>query len=393
VGYLGPTSFVGGLEDDSDLISNSDQLTQNGGEGLAISPTSWWVKRAIEVFRSLEDFATIKRLIQEYYAVTQTAVIASPVVLSAIEEIEITFRESLSGTATNQELTAFSTCIIQNTSNTFRIPPNITGATFHKCFTGSSLRLEIIGIICALAGRASYFGLSGSKVSNAESLSQLSRKMLAACDMTLHICKDLTALNELTLWLVHENLVLSSLVLGDSSASPFSIPLAWWSPLTKLILGSVTWQRLGELSTNIFELGVHRDNASSTPLPRFILESRRRLFAAAYQLDKNIATFLGRPPRISWRHSDCCLPLDIGDHVLAGDPELLETAQTSLDADGWNIEKIYQRATWIRLRFIISTFREEILELSFQKPSAERTNQLMQVHFYIRTKNSFVPPY
>jgi hypothetical protein len=149
--------------------------------------------------------------------------------------------------------------------------------------------------------------------------------------------------------------------------------------LTELILGSITWQRLGELATSIFELGVHRDTISSTALPLFILESRRRLFAAAYQLDKGIATFLGRPPRISWRHSDCCLPLDIGDHVLTGDPEILEAAQTSLDPQGWSMETAYHRATWIRLRFIISTFREEILELSLKKLSPERTDQLMYV--------------
>jgi hypothetical protein len=117
----------------------------------------------------------------------------------------------------------------------------------------------------------------------------------------------------------------------------------------ELILGSITWQRLGEFATNIFELGVHRDTTSSTALPLFILESRRRLFAAAYQFDKGIATFLGRPPQISWRHSDCCLPLDIGDHVLTGDPEILDAAQTSLDPQGWNMGKAYQRATWIRL--------------------------------------------
>lgn len=224
-GYLGPTSFVAGLEDDGDLISNAgEQSAQDGREGLAISPTPWWVQRAAEVLRSLKSFSAIRHLIQEYYAVSQTAVIASPLALNAFAEIEITFRESLSETATNEQLTALSTSIIQNTGKTFKISPNVTGAMFHKCFTGPSLRLEIIGIICALAGRASYFGLSGSRASNSESQIQFSRKMLAACDVTLHICKNLTVLNDLTLWLVHENLLLSGLVLGDSSVSPFPDP-------------------------------------------------------------------------------------------------------------------------------------------------------------------------
>ncbi|KAJ5668548.1 Transcription factor [Penicillium maclennaniae] len=358
-GYLGPTSFVLGPEDDGDLISNAGEHSAQGGRGgLVIAPSPLWMKRVSEVLHSLTNFLTIKHLIHEYYEVTQTAVIASPLILNALAEIEITF-ESLSDNGTSEHLSALSASIIQNTAKTFQIPKDATGKMFHKCFTGSSLRLEIIGIICALAGRASYFGLSRSSTSNAESQAHFFRKMLAACDVALHVCRHLTILNDLTLWLVHENLLLSSLLFSDSS--------------------SITWQRLGELATNIFELGVHRDTASSTALPLFILESRRRLFAAAYQLDKGIATFLGRPPRISWRHSDCCLPLDISDHVLTEDFENLEAVQTSLDPQGWSMKKAYQRATWIRLRFIVSTFREEILELSLQKSSPERTDQLMSV--------------
>lgn len=241
-GYLGPTSFVAGL-DDGDLVSNADeQSAQDGRESLAISPTSWWVKRVAEALRSLGSFYAIRHLIQEYYKVTQTAVIASPLVLNALTEIEITFRERLSETATNEQLTALSTSIIQNTGKTFNISPNVTGAMFHKGFTGPSLRLEIIGIICALAGRASYFGLSGSRASNVESQTQFSRKMLAACDVTLHICKNLTVLNDLILWLVHENLLLSSLVLGDSSVSPFA------DPARKVISTDETYSRFRHLA-------------------------------------------------------------------------------------------------------------------------------------------------
>ncbi|CAP79554.1 Pc23g00600 [Penicillium rubens Wisconsin 54-1255] len=329
----------------------------DGRENSAIAPSPALVKRTAEVLRCLQHFPAIKNLVHKYYSVSQTAVIPSPFILNALDELEVTVNGSLFGSASDERLFTFSTFVTHNTSKALQIPQNSDGTVFHKYFTGPFLRLEIIGVICALAGRASYFGLADSTVGDTESPTQFSRKMLVICDLTIHICKSLTALNDLSLWLVHENLLLSKLLRGDSS--------------------SVTWNRLGELATGIFEFGAHRDTPSLVPL--FILESRRRLFAASYQLDKSIATFLGRPPRISWRHSDCLLPLDISDEDLAGHPHTLEAARRSLDANGWNIKKVYQPASWIRLRFIISTFREEILELSLQKLSPNRTEKLREV--------------
>ena len=165
-GYLGPTSFVvQGPEDDGDLFSDADEHPARSGhedEGPAAAPSSLWVKRVSEVLRSLENFSSIKSLIYEYYDVTETAVIASPLILRALNEIEITFIENLPRNGAREQLFALHATIIQNTAKAFKIPNDVTGDNFHKCFTGSSLRLEIIGIICALAGRASYFGLSCS---------------------------------------------------------------------------------------------------------------------------------------------------------------------------------------------------------------------------------------
>lgn len=224
-GYLGPTSFIAGFEEGGDLIPNvNEQLTEDGCERSAMAPSPRWIKRTTEVLRCLKSFSTIKALIQEYYSVSQTAVIASPFILNALDEIEITANEILFETAADEQLFALSAFIIQNTGKTFKVPHSVKGVMFHKCFTGPFLRLEIIGIIYALAGRASYFGLADSRARDT-SRPDFSRKMLVACDLTLQICKSLTVLNDLVLWLVHENLLLSKLVQGDSSRSPFPVPL------------------------------------------------------------------------------------------------------------------------------------------------------------------------
>jgi hypothetical protein len=144
----------------------------------------------------------------------------------------------------------------------------------------------------------------------------------------------------------------------------------------KLLIGPHCWSRLGDLSTDIFALGLHRDAKSSDQLPEFLLEARRRQFAAAYQLDKSIATFLGRPPRIPLRYSDCRMPLDISDDALAPEDTNLQYCPTDLDANNWNVHGVFQRSSWMRVRFIISMFRDEILEVSLQKVTPQTAHLL-----------------
>ncbi|GFG22711.1 hypothetical protein IFM61606_02576 [Aspergillus udagawae] len=349
-GYLGPTSFVSVLgEGDgaNELVTATDEST------AASSVPAWWVKRATEVVGHLVEFPTLKQLILEFYGLSQAAVIAAPFVLNALSQMQDTYHAYQLGQG-ETEIPALVATVLDNTRRKFSVPPTADGAHFHRLYTGSCLRLEILALVYALAGRASQFGLGQPK--NKLLSSHFARRMLAASDTALETCRYLSPVNDLTLWVLHENLLLSTLVLGHSS--------------------SVTWHRLGELATCIFELGLHRDSDERSDLPNFLLESRRRLFAAVYQLDKSIATFLGRPPRISWRHSDCRLPLDISDEALTGSREL---AQKSVTAEGWSCHAVYQRSAWIRLRFLISTFREEILELSLTKSSENRDEQLRDV--------------
>jgi hypothetical protein len=218
-GYLGPTSFIAGLEESVDLFTHGEQSNTDGRENSAIAPSPALVKRTAEVLRCLQHFPAIKNLVHKYYSVSQTAVIPSPFILNALDELEVTVNGSLFGSASDERLFTFSTFVTHNTSKALQIPQNSDGTVFHKYFTGPFLRLEIIGVICALAGRASYFGLADSTVGDTESPTQFSRKMLVICDLTIHICKSLTALNDLSLWLVHENLLLSKLLRGDSSQS------------------------------------------------------------------------------------------------------------------------------------------------------------------------------
>ncbi len=111
-------------------------------------------------------------------------------------------------------------------------------------------------------------------------------------------------------------------------------------------------------------MGLHREPKDVTKIPFFLLESRRKIYAATYKFDKSIATFLGRPPNISHQYSDSKLPLDLSDEMLMTGGATLDHAVSCLDSHGWTRDGTFHPASWIRLRYIIAVFREKILAYS-----------------------------
>lgn len=361
-GYFGPTSFVSPLTEDVDLASDGQSLELDAAQRV-LPP--YWVQKITEVLLTLSDFTLIESLIKEYYALSQSAVIAAPFVLNSLGPVKAMCKDCLAARPIDDITSSITVRVVQNTAEIFEVPPSTGGKDFHTLFTHSAIRLEIIGVLCSLAGRAGHLGLARGKFDSQASRSLFARKMLAASDAAWYICRILTPLNDLTIWLVHENLLLSNVVNGDSSKN-FNFEYVYRAANSNVYSGPHSWNRLGELSTDIFALGLHRDTESSKKMPEFLLESRRRQFAAAYQLDKSIATFLGRPPRIPFRYADCRMPLDISDEALATDGTSLDYLPEELDSNGWNVRGLFQRSSWMRVRFIISTFRDEVLEVSLQ---------------------------
>lgn len=112
----------------------------------------------------------------------------------------------------------------------------------------------------------------------------------------------------------------------------------------------------------LFALGFHQQEAYAR-LPLFLAEHRRRLVVGSYALDKELATFLGRPPRISWRHLDIDLPLDVEFSDIIGEPQVREAALAKIDSDGWNTETI-SNVSYARVMHKMGPMREFVLEIS-----------------------------
>jgi hypothetical protein len=143
--------------------------------------------------------------------------------------------------------------------------------------------------------------------------------------------------------------------------------------------GPNVWRRLGDLATDVYALGIHRESTHAGKMPFFLSECRRRTFAAAYHVDKLICTFFERPPRILRRFSDCKMPLDLLDDEVLADTNKAEQKGLQLNPEGWSHVARFSSSTWARIRYVLGVFREEILELPFRPFTAENKAKVMQV--------------
>lgn len=110
--------------------------------------------------------------------------------------------------------------------------------------------------------------------------------------------------------------------------------------------------------------GIHRDTGASSDKITFASQFQRRLFANVNDFDKQLATFTGQSPGLSWRHSSWPLPLDVSDDVLIAGGHDLQQAISGLDINGWNTDGHCYSATRIRAYFLLAQIRDEILEIA-----------------------------
>lgn len=111
-------------------------------------------------------------------------------------------------------------------------------------------------------------------------------------------------------------------------------------------------------------MGLHQGSPVDAETPFFMSELRKRIFVTAYGHDKTVATFLGRPPRLSYRYSKMDLPLDLSNEQLFLEGAELEAALAELDENGWNTNGNLTRGTWGRIWLQNCRIREDILEIA-----------------------------
>ncbi|KAF2163517.1 hypothetical protein M409DRAFT_57409 [Zasmidium cellare ATCC 36951] len=296
-----------------------------------------YTARIAEVLHHLRDFQTIEDLMASYWPASQSAILPGGLIMRGMPALGQTVALHVSSNEEDQ-LMQLAKRVMDSTSIRVKINASLTPEDFMDLFTGENLRLEYLGLIFSIAARSYFIGMAKNMAWKEEFLQQIYQ-----CSTTcLQMARELTPVNDMTVWLAQDHAIMTSAIEGDSS--------------------EVHWRCQGDLHLDIFSLGIYQESQITVDTPFFLAECRRRTYARAYRNDKFISALLDRPPRLLKRRSNVELPLDLTDEELLAEPGELALARGRLTSEGWAQTGCISAATWARIRVVTAEMTEEIFE-------------------------------
>lgn len=242
--------------------------------------------------------------------------------------------------------------MFKHTSQPLRWPSSPANGALVQAFSDEGVRWETLGLYFALIG-----AVLGRMKEGPESVLFASEKwgpdrryamqrMLDSCLQCYCICERMGQVNDLTVWHLNLATMLTTWCYGDDSYQ--------------------AWRLMGDLASAVVALGYHDTTQDDSHVPFYLQQFRKRALAGAHELDKGLATFVGRPPHLSRRYIGLDPPLDLPSSVIMGPPEGLAAAISKLDSNGWNTEGRVYPITRTRAVAMLIGIREEALELSLR---------------------------
>lgn len=346
-GFLGATSYSAILaENETNIGITSTDAGAGHGSFAAVSQTH--VQKGAEMLLLLKDMPLFDRFIDRWFSLSRGIVVIEPMVKQWAASLWACHHKVLQSQRPDSMI-KLSEVIWLNTLNPLKFNGKTTPREFVAIGTGENLRWEVVGIIFSVVGMLAMTLLDGDSIFLSHDDEPLDRKQFAlnvwnASEICLKFCSDFDVLNDLFHWLLYENTVLTS------SLQPKG--------------GYANWQKAGVLNNALLAFGLHQEIKVDADTPFFITEFRKKVFVSAYSNDKYMATFLGRPPRLTHRYCRIQLPLDLTDAQIMSDGLDLDNAIGTLDNEGWNQRGTIHRCTFARIVAQNARIREDILEIS-----------------------------
>lgn len=191
-----------------------------------------------------------------------------------------------------------SETIWRNTLTPIVFNGQTTALEWARLATGPNLRWETLGLVavnmglCAIETPPSDQLFTENKVTR----SCVLRMMKDISEDCLMFCRHCEVLDDMFIWLLLEDSGLVAAVKGDRDYS--------------------SYRATGEAHSAVVAMGLHQGIKADDNVPFFLAEMRKRSFIFAYFQEISVASFLGRPPRLSYRYCTLDPPLDLTEKQL-----------------------------------------------------------------------------
>ncbi|RMY89464.1 hypothetical protein D0861_04237 [Hortaea werneckii] len=395
VGFLGPTSYSAVFTENLDSLRGLEHEEIDDQLPAPVSQSN--INQGAEVLVLLKDMQIYKRFSQRFFEICDGILVAEPAYRIWVDDLWAEFGAVLA-TGRMEELRGLSELVWRNT----RCPPkahgNMSAREWAKSATGRSLRWEVIGIILSLTGLTaanlsdwdSIFHEIGDHYVDRATFSERMRKVSELC---LCFCYESEVLNDLYIIFSYQDVILTECIKAGRLLFLIARNLVLDSDN---IIGDAhyaAWQRTGEMLDAVIAMGLHQGNNVNAETPFWLAQLRKKIFVSAYGRDKVSATFLGRPPRLSYRYCKMEEPLDVPDELLFA--EGLEPAAllARVDKNGWNTDQKLTRTTSQRVWFQHCRIREDILEIALGSDDGDIESRAAQIRLRLRNLHDSYPAF
>ncbi|KAM3417344.1 hypothetical protein BST61_g5595 [Cercospora zeina] len=339
VGYLGIISSSAFVAELNDNLGIDTPATLNESHTERLSDD--YVEKGVKVLNYFQDIGRIEHFVQKWLEKRDSFLMYSPVFRIWFEESIPIIQDALNA----NRLVSLAAQLWCNTQRAVPCTRTILVNEWARAATGSSLRWETIGLILTQVGVIACMSPAWDPIfKRGQSRKEMVQTIHDLAGTCIDISQRCGRRNELLICLLYERLLLTSIMQGDTS--------------------SQVWTSFSEVADTAVLLGLHLELPDNADVPFFLRELRSRIFNVIFSMDKLLSTFLGRPPRISYRYAVIREPSDLTDVEVCSDPETLQKRLAELSlTGGWSTHGDVARATWRKASTSRHIIREEILEI------------------------------
>jgi hypothetical protein len=329
-------------------------ITRTGIASPAFTPSSHILAEGISILETVRDSpVALERVIEAWYVDYGEDACQGVMVRASYQAVKSHLLPKIRADSSPSAISQLCDDTFKSTSQPLRWPISPANGAFEQAFSTGGVRWDVVGIYCALSGfviapmREGADSIVLSSERWGPTRKQAMERALDTCTQCYSICERMGQINDLTMCLLTIATMLATWCYGDDSYQ--------------------AWRLMGDLASVTSALGLYRTSHASHDealLPTYLQDLRKRAIVGAHELDKGLATFVGRPPRLNRHYMGVGLPMDLPDSALLGPAEALALAAAGLDSDGWNSDGQFHSSTRIRAVTVLLAIREEALELS-----------------------------